>query len=294
VLCGASTSATYDLTRALEHVKHRLYIFTSEKDAVLRFLVPMAGTADRVSGRIPSAGLHGFSLPARASEWTRQQYAKSVTIPWRPDFAQLGYRGGHTDVLSAHFVAAQIAPRLMQEAGTTPAKLASTYDKVPNPDYERWAGFAVGSYSVLEGYQQYRDIRSAVRVKEILRSKSADRLELHREFFLTDEHATVPSHVLSVIAEAWIKPQYHPITDPAAVRSTLPAREISVKGRAYRCLGRRVEASGQYPDWGSDLVGTVYRAETLPGGIAMLELRSHLQGEPFVFEGRAVDFELTP
>ncbi len=62
VLLGASISATHDLTQALQRVSNRMYVFTSEKDAVLAFLVPSAGTADREQG-VPSAGLYGF--PAR-------------------------------------------------------------------------------------------------------------------------------------------------------------------------------------------------------------------------------------
>jgi hypothetical protein len=54
ILLGASVSATYDLTQALQRVSNRMYVFTSQKDAVLAFLVP---TAARCSfGRTP--GLH--------------------------------------------------------------------------------------------------------------------------------------------------------------------------------------------------------------------------------------------
>jgi hypothetical protein len=119
-------------------------------------------------------------------------------------------------------------------------------------------------------------------------------LELEREFYLTDRNATIPSQVHSLIAEAWIEPQYHPTADPASTLKDLPAREFSVKGRTFTCSGRSIDAGGDYPDWGSDLVATVYGCPDLPGGAAELKLESHLQGELFRFAGRVTDFRIVP
>lgn len=290
VLCGASISSTYDLTRALQNLDGKMYVFTSEKDEVLGFLVPMAGTADREAGGVPAAGLGGFRMPYPASAETRQEYAKIVTIPWRPEFALYGYQGGHTDVLSAKFVAAYIAPRLARQVGPAPAALASTEGKVHNPDYDRWASFAVGSYVVLEGHQEYRGKRTSLRLKSILKSRSKDRLLVEREFYLLDENADIPANVHSLIAEAWIDPAYHPATDPHAVIKDQPIKRFLVKGQTFSCLGRTIDAGGSYPDWGSDLTATAYRCPDLPGGLVQLELESHLQGKPFKFDGKAVDF----
>lgn len=292
ILCGASISSTYDLTRALRNVAGRLYVITSEKDAVLGFLVPIAGTADRAGGEVPSAGLRGFQMPASASEETRRLYGKIVTVPWRPEFARFGYKGGHTDVLNKKFVAAYIAPRLAGQAGSTPVELASTEGKVRNPDYERWSEFGVGSYVVSQGYQEYKGVKSSVRVKTTLRSKSSDRLELERTFYLSNQDAVLPSQVQSVIAEAWIDPQYHPTTDPDTRTTELLSRQVVVKGKSFDCNGRSIEADGNYPDWGADLKAEAYVCEDLPGGLAMLELESHLQGEVFRFQGQVVDYEI--
>lgn len=294
VLCGASISSTYDLTRALKNLDGRLYVFTSQRDEVLGFLVPMAGTADRAGGNVLSAGLRGFRMPTPASPETRKQYAKVVTIPWRPEFASLGYSGGHTDVLSPPFVAAHIAPRLVKQSGTTPAELASTQGKVRNPDYERWASFGVGSYAVSQGRQIYRGVDSPVRVKTTLRSKSTDRLEIEREFYLTDQHATLPDQIQSVLAERWIDPRYHPTTDPATKRADLPARTFTIKGRTCECPGRSIDAPGSYPDWGSDLTATLYYSPDIPGHVAEMKIESHFKGEPFSFEGQTLDFRILP
>jgi len=94
ILCGASIASDYDLTRALQRVRNRMYVFTSERDAVLAFLVPIAGTADREAGSIPAAGLSGFRMPVRASAETRTQYAKVAYIGWKPEFARYGDSAG--------------------------------------------------------------------------------------------------------------------------------------------------------------------------------------------------------
>jgi hypothetical protein len=292
VLCAPSISSTYDLTRALRNLDGEMYVLTSEKDAVLGFLVPMAGTADRKGGEVASAGLRGFRMPSSASPETPQQYAKIVTVPWRPEFAQFGYTGGHTDVLSSRFVAAYIAPRLVERVGAAPPALASREGKVRNPDYERWAKFGVGSYAVMEGYQEYRGTRTAVRLVVTLQSKSADRILAEREFYVSEQVAAPPTEVHSLIAEAWIDPSYHPTTDPRSKIADLPAKRVTVKGQTFTCSGRSIDAAESYPDWGSDLTATAYRCPDLPGGVVEIELESHFEREPFTFEGRMVDFKI--
>lgn len=115
VLLGASIASDYDLTNALRHVSGRLFLFTSEKDAVLNFAVPIAGTADRQSGDIPSAGLDGFTLPPGASPFTRRIYSKITNIVWRSSFEKDGDWGGHTDTTQPRFVRDYIAPLVLQE-----------------------------------------------------------------------------------------------------------------------------------------------------------------------------------
>ncbi len=115
VLLGASIGDDYDLTRALQHVSGRMYVFTSENDAVLNFAVPMAGTADREAGNVPSAGLGGFVLPPMHSPQTRRLYSKITNIAWRAEFERDGDWGGHTDTTEPRFVRDYIAPLVIQE-----------------------------------------------------------------------------------------------------------------------------------------------------------------------------------
>ncbi len=152
----------------------------------------------------------------------------------------------------------------------------------------------VGSYVVTEGHQEYRGVRTPVRLKTTLRTKSADRLETEREFILTDQHATIPAQVHSVIAEAWIDPEHHPVTDPASKSEELATKSVTIQGRPFTCSGRSIDAGGDYPDWGPDVTATEYWCTGLPGRLAELKLESHFRGEPFRFEGRTVDFGIVP
>jgi pimeloyl-ACP methyl ester carboxylesterase len=115
VLLGSSLSRHYDLSKALRHVKNRMYVFTSEKDAVLKFAVSAAGTADRRFCGACAAGLHGFHVPAEQSADAARLYGKLENIAWREDFGGAGNLGGHTDATNAAFVRSYIAPLLKQE-----------------------------------------------------------------------------------------------------------------------------------------------------------------------------------
>jgi pimeloyl-ACP methyl ester carboxylesterase len=115
VLLGCSVGDDYDLTNALRHVSGRVYVFTSDNDAVLNFAVPMAGTADREAGTVPSAGLNGFVMPPGASPQMRRLYSKITNIAWRSSFEKDGDWGGHTDTTYPRFVHDYVAPLILQE-----------------------------------------------------------------------------------------------------------------------------------------------------------------------------------
>jgi len=109
VLLGASISANYDLTKALRHVRGKLYIFTSPNDGVLGLFMAATGTADRQSGA--AAGVAGFVMPAGATAETRKLYAeKVVTIAWTREFERVGNFGHHLDNVNKDFICKYVAP----------------------------------------------------------------------------------------------------------------------------------------------------------------------------------------
>lgn len=291
ILLGASISATHDLTQALGHVRNRMYVFTSEKDAVLAYLVPVSGTADRQKGA-ESAGLRGFQLPDPASAETRTQYAKISCVGWRPEFEQVGNLGRHTDTVKAPFVQEYIAPLIMQaKSRTTPIATAGP-KKVRNPDYGRWESFAAGSLAVFEGYQTFAGRRRSVRMVAKLVSKHADRIVIERTYTMLDAGSDEPSQVQTFVAAADILPQEHPLTSPGARIVTLPAERLTVAGRFLDCEVQTIEAQGQFTEWGRDVACRVYANQGVPGGVVKVSLRSHRQTEPFEFSGQLLDYQV--
>ena len=118
VLLGASIGSNYDLTKALRHVRGKLYIFTSPNDGVLALLMVVTGTADRQPGS--AAGATGFVIPAGATEETRNLYAeKLVTIAWTKEFERAGNYGHHLDNVNKDFIRNYVAPVVM--GGNPPA-----------------------------------------------------------------------------------------------------------------------------------------------------------------------------
>lgn len=118
VLLSSSVSADYDLHSALEHVRGRIYNFTSDRDAVLGDLVSRVGTADGMQVGSDVSGLRGFH--SRGGARAENAYGgKVVNIAWRPEFARYGHNGGHTDVVASAFVAKFVAP-LMVPATASP------------------------------------------------------------------------------------------------------------------------------------------------------------------------------
>ncbi len=113
VLLGSSLSNNYDMTKCLRHVKGKVYVLYSSRDAILTSFIPLTGTIDG-SYFVQPAGLTGMYPPEHASRETIELYRKKlVNIAWRPSFERLGYAGGHTDATSYAFVKYFIAPRLL-------------------------------------------------------------------------------------------------------------------------------------------------------------------------------------
>jgi pimeloyl-ACP methyl ester carboxylesterase len=289
ILCGASISADYDLTRALQRVKNRMYVFTSEKDGVLAFLVPMAGTADRESGDVPSAGLRGFQTPRGASAETRAQYAKVTHIHWRPEFERYGDFGGHTDALKAPFVQQYMAPLIMASMARR-TQAVSTEGKVPNPDYERWAKLKVGASTTFEGYQVAGGGKQQLRMTAKLISKHEDRLIVERTYVPVGGGQKEPIRVQQFLVDALINPAEHPFTSPTAKISELPAETITIGGKALKCRVRSVQAAGDFPEYGRGVSATLWQNDSLPGGMAKVWLKSSKGDQPFEFRGEVVEY----
>ena len=289
-LLSASVSANYDLTNALRRVKNRMHVFTSTKDGVLRNFAPMFGTADREPGSATTAGLRGFQIPAHASEDTQVLYAKVVHVHWSREMKKAGHRGGHTDVVNARFVQEYIAP-LVMSAPTQPSD-TTTAGKVRNPDYDRWAKFAPGSWIQWTGYQSIGGLRQDMSVKAVLVEKQADKLVVEWIYAAGDDDFARPERVQEFIEKAWISPTDHPITHPEARISDLPSESIKVGGKTLQCSVQEVAVDAEFPDRGRDIMLKQYGNDGIPGGLARVSMKSHKGNEAFEFVGEVIKYSI--
>jgi len=290
VLLGASISNDYDLTRALQHVRNRMYVFTSERDAVLAFAVKVAGTADRRADS-PSAGLRGFQMPYRSSAETRAQYAKLVHIRWKPEFILAGNVGGHTDAVKAPFVQEYIAPLIMASmARSAPPPTAAAGTRVRNPDYDRWAAFSPGAWVMFEGEQVIDGVRETLRMRAQLISRHQDRLLVERTYAIAAGGGGEASRVQQFLVQAQIDPAEHPLTSPAAKIAEGPAETLTINGRALTARVRTVEASGDFPEYGRNVQATIARHDSVPGGMVKVWLKSSKDGQPYEMRGQVVAY----
>jgi hypothetical protein len=85
LLLSSTLIENYNLSQALSRVADRFVVFTSERDGVLKFLLPKAGEAVRTSdGRPAVGGTRGFRAPPNPTRNTAALYRKLVEIQWPP------------------------------------------------------------------------------------------------------------------------------------------------------------------------------------------------------------------
>jgi len=104
VLLSSSLSTDYDVAKALEHVKGKIYCYYSPTDAVLTVAMKPFGTID---GKllVEAAGAVGLRSPNGG--------ARIVDIAWREEFQALGYYGGHFDSTSPGFIEKYVAQHIV-------------------------------------------------------------------------------------------------------------------------------------------------------------------------------------
>jgi len=108
VFLQPSISSNRDLSRALAHVKGRMIVTSSRRDAIL---AGMAVNADGGFGR--PAGRIGFRIPNSIAPSGRRNYRKLVTIPWKRKYRRLGWGGGHVTVVRSDFIENVIGPYIV-------------------------------------------------------------------------------------------------------------------------------------------------------------------------------------
>ncbi len=124
VLLGSSLWHRYDVSKALRHVKGKIYNYHSSSDIILAGPMKLFGTIDGVFGE-DGAGAVGLHSPRGRD--------RIVNVRWRPEYGRYGYHGGHTDATSPRFVQAYLSKHFMagQAAARPGETLASRPESVP-------------------------------------------------------------------------------------------------------------------------------------------------------------------
>jgi pimeloyl-ACP methyl ester carboxylesterase len=113
LLMAPALSPGYDLSKALSHVKGKMYVFWSTGDElVLGLGCRLCGTMDGIL--TDAAGKVSFSQPAGANV---VEYQKLHQIAYDPAWMRLGNFGDHVGPMSGPFAAVVLAPLV---SGTVP------------------------------------------------------------------------------------------------------------------------------------------------------------------------------
>jgi pimeloyl-ACP methyl ester carboxylesterase len=107
LLLSPALSPTYDLSKALSHVRGKAYCFSSSLDVfVLGFGTTLFGTIDGKKGE--SAGRVGFVKPEAPAD--PAQYDKLVNCPYDKAWIRFGNIGDHVTIMTEAFTEHVLAP----------------------------------------------------------------------------------------------------------------------------------------------------------------------------------------
>lgn len=111
IMMSPALSPKYDLTKALEHVSGKAYVFSSMEDKlVLGTGCLLMGTIDGV--KTEAAGKVGFVRPDTADAG---QYAKLVPMPYNPQWVQFDDFGNHVGGMTRLFAESVLAPLVLSD-----------------------------------------------------------------------------------------------------------------------------------------------------------------------------------
>lgn len=124
LLLASALSPEYDLTRALRHVRGRMYSFHSATDAIV------LGTGTRTFGTIDgvkcdAAGRCGFTMPDDADE---AEYEKLVQVPYDAAWMREGNIGDHIGPMGRRFARTVLSPIVLGKS-----EISNLKSQISNP-----------------------------------------------------------------------------------------------------------------------------------------------------------------
>jgi pimeloyl-ACP methyl ester carboxylesterase len=295
ILLSSSLGCDYNLTQALERVRNRFFVFASQHDEVLRFLVPFVGTADREKGTTPSAGIRGFNPPLDPSPQTVNAYGKLVEIHWEPEFRYGGHKGRHADAVKPRFIGEFVVPLISRRFSAQDSPRAKRRKgHVDNPSFQAWDDFAAGSWSKYQTHHETAQSQRAVEITERIMFRSKTRIFLERAFVPDASDEDRCPVVRGFFVTPTIRAANHPLTHPQARTQEIASIEITIKGRAVTAQGRKLESQKTFTEWGNKPRATYYWNKSIPGKFVSLTLDTIDDGVPTRVTGHIKDFQAQP
>ena len=289
VMLSGSLSSSYDLSRALERVSGKMYVFRSSRDTVLSFLLPIAGSADRVNTK-RTIGLSGVDAPRSAA--ARRQYLKIIEVPWNERFRDYGNNGGHTDSVKRRFIQAVVAPLIQTRDAPAVASAAqkSSTSRPINPAYQRWIGFQPGSWAMFEGTQFVEGRQHAIRARVTLRAVTHEHVIIERHLEGLAGVGDLPPVRRTRYISRHADPDLEPFATLEANAATTDTGRVTIRGRDFAGRRYRFSLPGEFPDWGADpSIEAIFTPE-VPGGLAALRLDTTWSGSRTQLDLQLVDF----
>ena len=107
ILLGSSLSADYDVSKALQHISGKIYVYYSSSDMILQGPVRTLGTIDGKIG-VDAAGIVGLRSP-------KGDRSRIVNVRWSSTYERYGWTGSHTDATSVPFVRYVLAKAIVPQ-----------------------------------------------------------------------------------------------------------------------------------------------------------------------------------
>ncbi|MDD4891955.1 MAG: hypothetical protein PHU85_18705 [Phycisphaerae bacterium] len=116
ILVASSLSNSYNLTKALRHIRGGVTLYQTSGDLALGVGARLTGPIDG-SPLATCAGITGFVPPGGLSGEERSLYSRVTNVAYSASFSALGFDGGHTSAVSSPaFVRYKFAPVVMTHA----------------------------------------------------------------------------------------------------------------------------------------------------------------------------------
>jgi hypothetical protein len=150
--------------------------------------------------------------------------------------------------------------------------------EVPNPAYDRWDQFGVGSSVTYEGTQTMGEKSVDLEITKTLTAKTFNEMTIETKIIASKDGKTEEIH-RKVVEKRFCDPKLHPSTHPSAKVTSGGKRAVLVKGRKpLICKVIVIDVEGKFGgemmETEQDLDIEAAISESVPGGIVEMDLKT--------------------